>query len=215
MIYMDITSLVINNGRLSSSFPLQQRVRQGRPLSLSLYCLVVETLGQAIRCDTSIQGIQIPGLHNKQCKVSKYANDTTLILANDYSITRALNLMNASKRGSVSRLNPKKTEGFWIGSQAGHTSGPLNITLKILGVYLGNANLEQANWADRMTSLKTHLNLWHTRTLSLKNKSMIINTLRASGLWATVVNMPDWVHTRVSKAIWEIFVEQENGTCQT
>ena len=32
---------------------------------------------------------------------------------------------------------------------------------------------------------------------------MIINTLRASGLWytATVVNMPDWDHTRVSKAI--------------
>ena len=34
---------------------------------------------------------------------------------------------------------------------------------------------------------------------------MIINTLGASGLWytATVVNMPDWVHTRVSKAIWD------------
>jgi len=33
---------------------------------------------------------------------------------------------------------------------------------------------------------------------------MVINTLGASGLWytATVVNMPDWVHTRVSKAIW-------------
>ena len=33
---------------------------------------------------------------------------------------------------------------------------------------------------------------------------MIINTLGASGLWytATVVNMPEWVHTRVSKAIW-------------
>ena len=33
---------------------------------------------------------------------------------------------------------------------------------------------------------------------------MIINMLRASGLWytATVVNMPDWVNTRVSKAIW-------------
>jgi len=33
---------------------------------------------------------------------------------------------------------------------------------------------------------------------------MIINTLGASGLWytATVVNMPDWVNTRISKAIW-------------
>ena len=33
---------------------------------------------------------------------------------------------------------------------------------------------------------------------------MIINTLGASGLWytATMVNMPVWVHTRVSTAIW-------------
>ena len=83
--------------------------------------------------------------------------------------------------------------------------GPVNITwvadkLKILGVYLGNANLEQANWADRVTKLETRLNLWRTRTLSLKGKSMIINTLGASGLWYTarVVNMPDWVHSRVS-----------------
>ena len=40
---------------------------------------------------------------------------------------------------------------------------------------------------------------------TLKGKSMIINTLGASGLGytATVVNMLDWVHTRVSKAIWD------------
>ena len=57
--------------------------------------------------------------------------------------------------------------------------------LKILGVYLGNANLEQANYADRMTKLETRLSLWHIRTLSLKGKSMIINTLGAFVLWYT------------------------------
>jgi len=130
--------------------------------------------------------------------VSQYADDTTLVLANDYLIRRAFNLINVFERGSGSRLNPKKTEGLWIGSQAGRTSGPVNITwvadkLKILGVYLGNANLDQANWADRVSKLEKRLNLWRTRTLSLKGNSMIINTLGASGLWytATVVNMPD------------------------
>jgi len=55
-----------------------------------------------------------------------------------------------------------------------------------------------------LLKLEKRLNFWRTRTLSLKGKSMIINTLGASGLWytATVVNMPDWVDTRVSKAIW-------------
>ena len=70
VIYTDISSLVINNGWLSSPFPLQRGVRQGCPLSPLLYRLVVETLGQAIRRDTSIQGIQIPGSKNKQCSVT-------------------------------------------------------------------------------------------------------------------------------------------------
>ena len=121
MIYTDITSLVINNGWLSSPFSLQRGVRKGCPLSPLLYCLVVETLGQAIQCDTSIQGIQIPGSKYKQCKVSQYADDTTLILANDYSITCAFNLINIFERGSGLRLNPKKTVGAWVGSQAGRT----------------------------------------------------------------------------------------------
>ena len=56
--------------------------------------------------------------------MSQYADDTTLILANDYWITRAFNLINIFERRSGSRLNPKKTEGLWVGSQAGHTSGP-------------------------------------------------------------------------------------------
>ena len=77
VIYTGISSLVINNGWLSSSFPLQRGVRQGCPLSPLLYCLVVETLGQAIRRDPSIQGIPIPGSNNKHCKVSQYADDTT------------------------------------------------------------------------------------------------------------------------------------------
>jgi len=44
-----------------------------------------------------------------------------------------------------------------------------------------------------VSKLEKRLNLWHTRTLSLKGKSMIINMLRASGLWymATEVNMLD------------------------
>ena len=127
VIYTDISS-VINNGWLSSPFPLQRWVRQGCPLSPLLYYLVVESLGQAIRRDTSIQGFQIPGSKNKHCKVSQYADDTTLILANDYSITRAFNLITIFERGSGSRLNPRKTEGLWTSSQAGQISGPVNIS---------------------------------------------------------------------------------------
>ena len=208
-IYNNISSQVLNNGWLSRSFPLERGVRQGCPLSPLLYCLVVETLGQAIRRDPTIEGIRIPGSLNKQSKVSQYADDTTLILANEFSIVKAFEIINIFERGSGSKLNAKKTEGLWIGSQAGRVTGPVNITwvadkLRILGVFLGNSNLDEANWISRIEKFETRLNMWRSRTLSLKGKALIINTLGASGLWytATVVKMPDWVHTRVSKAIW-------------
>ena len=92
VIYSDISSVVINNGWVSSSFPLARGVRQGCPLSPLLYCLVAETLGKAIRRDRTIEGINLPGC-SQQSKVSQYADDTTLILANEFSITRALSLI--------------------------------------------------------------------------------------------------------------------------
>ena len=82
IVYTDIHSCVLNNGWLSAKIKLDRGVRQGCPLSPLLYCLVAETLGQAIRRDDSIRGIPIPGV-NKQSKVSQYADDTTLILARD------------------------------------------------------------------------------------------------------------------------------------
>ena len=207
VIYNDISSVVVNNGWVSSSFPLARGVRQGCPLSPLLYCLVAETLGQAIRRDRTIEGINLPGC-SQQSKVSQYADDTTLILANEFSITRAFDVVTRFEHGSGSRLNLSKTEGLWIGSCAGRVSGPVHITwvgdkLKILGIYFGLGNLDHANWADRVAKFEKRLNLWKLRTLSLKGKSMIINTIGASGLWytATVLSLPKWVHSRVKKAV--------------
>ena len=170
IVYTDIHSCVLNNGWLSAKIKLDRGVRQGCPLSPLLYCLVAETLGQAIRRDDSIRGIPIPGV-NKQSKVSQYADDTTLILADNYSITQSFNLINIFERGSGSRLNAQKTEGLWLGSAAGKQTGPVNITwttdkLKILGVYFGTSNVEHANWIDRIIKLEKPLNLWKSRTLS-------------------------------------------------
>ena len=126
IVYTEIHSCVLNNGWLSAKIKLHRGVQQGCPLSPLLYCLVAETLGQAIRRDNSIRGIPIPGA-NKQSKVSQYADDTTLILTDNYSITQSFNL-NIFEWGSGSRLNAQKTEGLWLGSTAGKQTGPVNIT---------------------------------------------------------------------------------------
>ena len=183
IVYTEIHSCVLNNGWLSAKIKLHRGVRQGCPLSPLLYCLVAETLGQAIRRYNSIWGIPIPG-GNKQSKVAQYADDTTLILADNYSITQSFNLINIFEWGSGSRLNAQKTEGLWLGSTAGKQTGPINITwttdkLKILGVYFGTSKVEHANWIDCVIKLEKRLNLWKSRTLSLKGKSLIINSISA------------------------------------
>ena len=183
IVYTEIHSCVLNNGWLSAKIKLHRGVRQGCPLSPLLYCLVAETLGQAIRRYNSIRGIPIPS-GNKQSKVAQYADDTTLILADNYSITQSFNLINIFEWRSGSRLNAQKPEGLWLGSAAGKQTGPVNITwttdkLKILGVYFGTSKVEHANWIDCVIKLEKRLNLWKSRTLSLKGKSLIINSISA------------------------------------
>ena len=142
--------------------------------------------------------------------MSQYADDTTLILANNYSITRCFHIVNIFEKGSGSRLNTTKTEGLWIGRSAGQQTGPVNITwvtdkLKILGLYFGHANLEHANWDPRLSKLTNRLNSWKQRTLSLRSKALITNILGTSNLWytASVYPMPEWVHTRVNTALYD------------
>jgi len=209
VVYNNITSNVINNSWLSLPFHLERGISEAA-LSPLLYCLIVETLGQAIRRDDKIEGIQIPRSTQQQSKVSQYADDTTLILANDYSITRCFHMVQLFENGSGSRLNTTKAEGLWIGCSAGRQTSPINITwvtdkLKTLLLYFGHANLDHANWDTRLAKLKNRLNSWKKSTLSLGGKALITNIVGALNLWytASVYPTPEWVNTRVNNAIYD------------
>ena len=75
--YTDISSCVLNNGWSSDFFNLSRGVRQGCPLSPYLFILSAEILGNTVRKDNEIHGIKIL---DTECKLSQYADDTTMIL---------------------------------------------------------------------------------------------------------------------------------------
>ena len=86
--YTNISSCVLNNGLASDFFSLHRGVRQGCPLSPYLFILGPEILGNAVRRDTEIRGIR---LGNSDCKLSQYADDTTMILdGSERSFSRTL-----------------------------------------------------------------------------------------------------------------------------
>ena len=119
LFYTDISSSIQNNGWTSDFFNLSRGVRQGCPLSPYLFILCAEILGASIRQDKQIRGINI--LEN-ECKVSQYADDTTLILdGTKSSIERSFFLLDSFGKLSGLNVNFEKTEALWIGSFSNRT----------------------------------------------------------------------------------------------
>ena len=91
LFYTDISSYIQNNGWTLGFFGLTRGIRQGCPLSPHLFILCSEVLATAIRHDRQIKGIKIL---KTECKISQYADDTTLILdGTEKSLKTALTLL--------------------------------------------------------------------------------------------------------------------------
>ena len=113
LFYTYISSSIQNNGWSSDFFPLSRGVRQGCPLSPYLFILSVEILGNAIRNHDQIKGISIL---DSECKISQYADDTTLIPdGSDTSMQQSFSLPDSFAEISGLKVNYDKTEALWIG----------------------------------------------------------------------------------------------------
>jgi retron-type reverse transcriptase len=76
-IYDKSTANIIFNGEKLKPFPLKSGMRQGCPLSLLLFNIVLEFLTREIRQEEEIKGIQIG---KETVKISVFADDMILYL---------------------------------------------------------------------------------------------------------------------------------------
>ena len=73
-------------------------------------------------------------------------------------LERSSRLMAISNKPNLGKL-----EGVWLGSWDGRLDAPVPIKwttafIKVLGVYLGNGNLEEENWRPRINAVEKCLN---------------------------------------------------------
>ena len=190
LFYSNITSCIQNNGWSSDFFQLGRGVRQGCPLSPYLFILCVEILANAVRNNDGIKGICIS---ETECKISQYADDTTLILdGTDISAKHSLGLLDSFAEISGLKVNYEKTEALWIGSlrlQNRRIELNKNILwsfckVNALGVWFSTIKEESAmlNFQEKKEKISKIIENWQFRRLTLLGKITVIKSLLASRL---------------------------------
>ena len=92
-------------------------------MSVVLFVTGIELLSIAIQKDpTIIKGIQVGP---KEIKITQYADDTTVLVRDLYTISQLLKLLHNFKSISSLGVNKHKTEAMWIGSWRNRSEKPL------------------------------------------------------------------------------------------
>ena len=112
-----MSSSVKTNGWLTAFITLGRGLRQGCPLSMPLYVLTAETMAVNIRSNPRIRGILPPGAET-ELKLSQFADDTTLLLADDESITETFHVFHRYERAAGTKINKSKCKGGFCYRQA-------------------------------------------------------------------------------------------------
>ena len=99
---------------MTNYFEISRGVRQGCPLSPSLFVLSVELLALKIRQNPNCGGIQLP--NDQEVKISQFADDTTIITSNVDSLKSHLQVIDWFGTVSGLKLNKKKTKAMWLGT---------------------------------------------------------------------------------------------------
>ncbi len=208
ILYKNASFTVKNNGWLSECTKMERGVRQGCPVSAMLFILTVEIMSIHIREHSDIVGFT---LNNIEHKLSQYADDTTLLLANIDSIKTSLNVIEEFCKVSGLKINLNKTEGIWLGPYKGYPNifegiKFTNKAIRCLGIYFGHDKAEcyTGNWLSKIAKLKNSLHVWKSRKLTIYGKITILKSIGLSKLiYAfSVLHVPSAIIKEVNTIVY-------------
>ena len=212
LLYTDVCNSIFINGYTSRSFKPSRGVRQGCPLSPLLYVLTMEVLAVNIRANPAIKGLSLPGTVSPLPVLSLYVDDTSVISTSDASTIVVFQTYDHFEKGTGSKLNLEKCAGLWTGAWRHRLDAPVpivwtSVKMTVLGVFIGNVLLDEANWHPQIEAVRKCLDSWRSRSLSLSGKALVCNALALSRIWyvASLVNMPSWVLSELNSIVFNFF----------
>jgi hypothetical protein len=206
------------NGKASQNFDIKRGCRQGDPISPYLFILCAELLACKIRENNQIKGIKVL---ETECKISQFADDTTLLLEGDKeSYVELFHTLDQFEKISGLKINYDKTCNVWLGSKINSNIEflqHLHMTwnpqqYKILGLWYTN-NLErmaELNLVDKFNETKKLFNIWMKRSITPLGKVAVLKSLvlsKLTYLWIMLPNPPQDLIKKLQlmcyKFIWD------------
>ncbi|CAG2228375.1 unnamed protein product [Mytilus edulis] len=137
-----------------------------------------------------------------------HADDTTLSVCSKQSISEVFKVFDLYSRATGAKINRQKSEILCVGkgdlSPVEKQEYGLQVcdnNVQLLGVYVGkNRNIcDDLNWKEKISKLKSLLNIWLQRQLTLQGRVVVVNTLMMSRFWYTlfVSSIPEWAYNEI------------------
>ena len=109
-LYTGIESALVINNIISDFFPINRSVRQGCPLSMSLFVLFQEPFYRVIVASRVIRPLRLPD--STEIKILGYADDSTLPVRDDESLLEIYRVIMQFEESMGSKLNKNKTKKY-------------------------------------------------------------------------------------------------------
>ena len=189
ILYCDIESALDLNNMLTEFFHIKRSIRQGCPLSMSLFILFQEPFYRAVIASRVIRPLTLPD--SKEIKILGYADDSTLLVKDDESLLEIGNIISKFEKAMASKLNRNKTKLYGTGNWKERDNWPIDWCIiekehfYTLGIYHSNEYVTciDKNWSIIKENISKHSNILVKRKLTLHQRVAYANSCMMSKLW--------------------------------
>ena len=188
MLYKGNQTKIKVNGELSDAVYLNRGVRQGCPLSASLYIVYLQVFLNILTSvgENGLRGIKIPG--PREVKLSVYADDIVLFCNDDYEVQQSFAFFEKIEKLTGSQLNKGKTEILNIGGSEIRTAFKpfVRDEVKVCGVIFSDNTckaISDRNVKAKQERMEKKLDKLKFLRVSLRGKVLLINSVIHSQLY--------------------------------